>query len=126
MAEDPDLFCFFGSLSNVGVRGEREKDSGTEGEETAEAEGDSFEGLDGVVAAFRESVGQRYIESVEYVRAPVSEHPAAGIELMELESVAGVEESFESLPGRIFVGGVHEGEEGHLERVGLGELIGEA
>ena len=93
-----------GSLSNVGVRRQRQKDSGSEGVEAAETKGDSFEDLYGVVAAFREPVGQWYIESVEYVGVSVFQHSAASLELWEFETIAGVEECFQAMFGGFLSG----------------------
>ena len=53
-----------GSLSNVGVRADGEQNSCPEGTEVSEAEGEAFEGFNGVVAALSKSVGQ---VNVEYI-----------------------------------------------------------
>ena len=81
----------FGSLSNVGVRVEREQDSGSERDEVSEAEGDSLEGFNGVIAALGKTVGQVNVKCIQDVRFPVDEHSAAGIEFGETQSVAGVD-----------------------------------
>ena len=52
-----------------------------EGSEASEAEGETFEGFNGVIAALSKSVGQANVECVQDVRPPVGEHFAAGLEL---------------------------------------------
>ena len=56
----------------------------------SEAEGEAFEGLDGVIAALSKTVGQANVECVQDVRPPVDEHFAAGLELREIQPVAGL------------------------------------
>ena len=54
--------CLFsGSLSNVGVRIQREQNPRPEGTEVSEPEGDSFECLDCVVATLGKPIGQAKI-----------------------------------------------------------------
>ena len=93
--------------------------------EAAETKGDSFEDLYGVVAAFREPVGQWYIESVEYVGVSVFQHSAASLELWEFETIAGVEECFQAMFSGFPVRSGDEGKESLLERVSLCEPVGE-
>ena len=78
-------------MSNVGVRRQGEEDSGSEGMEVSEAEGDAFQSLDCVVAALLKAVGQVAVESVEYIRFPVDEHLATGFEFRDFETVAGIQ-----------------------------------
>ena len=59
-----------GSLSNVGVRAQREQNPRPEGTEVSEPEGDPLERLDCVVATLGKPIGQAKIESVEYVGLP--------------------------------------------------------
>ena len=68
-------------MSNVGVWKKGEKDSGAEVTKASEAEGDSLEGLDGIVTTLGKPVGQANVKCVEYVGLPVLQHSAAGIEL---------------------------------------------
>ena len=79
-----------GSLSNVGVRPCGEQNPCPEGGEVSEAEGEAFEGFDGVIAALSKSVGQANVECVQDVRPPVDEHFAAGFELQKIQTVAGL------------------------------------
>ena len=119
--------CYsFGSLSNVGVRGEVEEDSGSEGIEVSEAKGQSLQDLDGVVAALSKPVGQMKVESVQDIRFPVYEHFAAGFELGEIEPVAGVEPAIQQPGSGDAIRGIHEIIEGFFQSVGLQEPVGEA
>ena len=81
---------FFGSLSNVGVLPGGEQNPCPKGREASEAEGETFEGLDGVIAALSKTVGQANVECVQDVRPPVDEHFAAGFELQKIQTVAGL------------------------------------
>ena len=116
----------FGSLSNVGVRAQREQNPRPEGTEVSEPEGDSFECLDCVVATLGKPIGQAKIESVEYVGLPVEQRLAAGFEFGKFESVAGVEPEVETPQSGRAVGGIHEVVEGFLEGVGLQKPVREA
>ena len=115
-----------GSLSNVGVRAQREQNPRPEGTEVSEPEGDSFECLDCVVATLGKPIGQAKIESVEYVGLPVDQRLAAGFEFGKFESVAGVEPEVETPQSGRAVGGIHEVVEGFLEGVGLQKPVREA
>ena len=53
-----------GSLSNVGVRTRDKQNPSPEGAEASEAEGEAFEGFDGVAAALSKSVGQVNVECI--------------------------------------------------------------
>ena len=53
-----------GSLSNVGVRTRGKQNPNPEGVEASEAEGEAFEGFDGVVAALSKSVRQANVECI--------------------------------------------------------------
>ena len=61
-------------MSNVGVSPRSEQNPCPEGGEVSEAEGEAFEGLDGVIATLSKSVGQANVECVQDVRPPVGEH----------------------------------------------------
>ena len=115
-----------GSLSNVGVRADGEQNSCPEGTEVSEAEGEAFEGFNGVVAALSKSVGQVNVECVQDVWPPVSKHSAAGPELWEIQLVAGFQPEVEPVfgfgPGRC----CHEVVERLLEGVCLQKLVGKA
>ena len=70
---------FFGSLSNVGVCPRSEQNPCPKGREASEAEGEAFEGFNGVIAALSKTVGQANVECVQDVRPPVDEHFAEGL-----------------------------------------------
>ena len=116
----------FGSLSNVGVRIQREQNPRPEGTEVSEPEGDPLERLNCIVATLGKPIGLAKIESVEYVGLPVDQRLAAGFEFGKIESVAGIEPEVETLQSGRAVGGVHEVVEGFLEGVGLQKFLREA
>ena len=60
------LFVKYGSLSNVGVRRQGEKDSGPESIEVSEAKSDAFQSLDGVVAALRSVICRRCVQILRF------------------------------------------------------------
>ena len=76
-------------MSNVEVRPCSKENPRPEGAKDSEAEGEAFEGFDGVIAAFSKTVGQANVECVQNVGTPVGEHFAAGFELLEIQPVAG-------------------------------------
>ena len=78
-------------MSNVGVLSGDEQDSCPEGSEASEAESETFEGFDGVIAALSKSVGQANVECVQDVGTPVGKHFAAGSELRKVQPVAGLQ-----------------------------------
>ena len=117
---------FSGSLSNVGVRADGEQNSCPEGTEVSEAEGEAFEGFDGVVAALSKSIGQVNVECVQDVWPPVGKHSAAGPELWKIQLVAGFQPEVEPVFGFGPVGCCHEVVERLLEGVCLQKLVGEA
>lgn len=98
----------YGSLSNAGVRLQSHEGSDSEGMEAAQTKSDAFEGLNWVVAAFCEPVGQWYIKSVEHVGVLIFQHPAAILELREFDAVAGVEECLQAIFGSFSVLSIHE------------------
>ena len=61
------------------MRADGEQNSCPEGTEVSEAEGEAFEGFNGVVAALSKSVGQVNVECVQDVTLPVYQHFAAGL-----------------------------------------------
>ena len=87
---------YLGSLSNVGVEGEREQDPGSEVIEVSEAKCDAFQNLDSVVAPLGKAVGQVKIECVEDVGFPVDQHLATGSELRDSQPVAGIQPVFQA------------------------------
>ena len=95
----------FGSLSNVGVRIQREQNPRPEGTEVSEPEGDPLERLNCIVATLGKPIGLAKIESVEYVGLPVDQRLAAGFEFGKIESVAGIEPEVETLQRGRAVGG---------------------
>ena len=63
----------FDSLSNVRVCPGSEQNSCPKGSEVSEAEGETFEGFDSIVAALSKTVGQANVKCVQDVRLPVGE-----------------------------------------------------
>ena len=107
------------------MSGKGEEDSGPESVEVTEAEGDSLQGFDRVVAAFRKPVGQMKVEGIQDIRFPVYQHLATGFELGDFEPVAGIQPVFQAFRGRSAVRGIHEIVEGLFQCVGLHESVGE-
>ena len=64
-------------MSNVGVCSDGEENPCPESGKASEAEGETFEGFNGIVAALSKPVGQVNVECVQDVRPPVGEHTAA-------------------------------------------------
>ena len=91
-------------MSNVGVRPCSEENPSPEGTKDSEAEGEAFEGFDGVIAALSKSVGQAHVECVQNVGSPVGEHFAAGFELLEIQPVAGFQPEVQPAFGFAAVG----------------------
>lgn len=58
-------------MSKAGGESLRQTEPYSEGAETSEAEGETFEGFDGVTADLCKTVGQMNVECVQNVRPPV-------------------------------------------------------
>ena len=95
-------------MSNVGACPHSEQNSCPESSKVSEAEGETFEGFDNVVAALGKAVGQANVECVQDVGAPVGEHFAAELELREIQEVVGFQSETQTTFGFAAAGRGHE------------------
>lgn len=108
------------------MRPRSEENPCPESVKVSEAEGEAFEGFNGVVAALSKSVGQVNVECVQDVWTPVDEHFPEGPGLWEIQLVAGVLPEVETVFGLGSVGCCQGVVARLLEGVCLQKLVGKA
>ena len=91
----------------------------------AEAEGNPFEGLKTIVAAFDKTIGVEALKSVEDIRLPISEHSTAMLKLWNQQSIAGIQPLGEKLRRGEAALCIHKFKEQFLQSVSLIKFFGE-